>query len=101
MYSHSLYTGVFPDLLKVSIVIPLFKKGVKTSMTNYRPISLLTVFSKVLKKFIHNRLSHHVHINNTLVPEQFGLRQGKATDNAPFKLIDSVLNSINQKMHVG
>jgi hypothetical protein len=44
IYNHSLYTGVFPDYLKVSIVKPLFKKGDKTSMTNLRPISLLMFF---------------------------------------------------------
>jgi hypothetical protein len=61
-------------------------------MTNYRPISLLMVFSKVLEKVVYNRLSHHMH-TNILVPEQCDFRQGKSTDN--------VLKSINQKMHVG
>jgi hypothetical protein len=101
IFNHSLNTGVFPDCLKISIVKPLFKKGDKSSMTNYRPISLLTVFSKVLEKIMYNRLSHHMHTNNILVPEQFGFRQGKSTENAAFKLTDSVLKSINQKMHVG
>jgi hypothetical protein len=100
IYNHSLYTGVFPDNLKISIVKPLFKKGDKTSMTNYRPTSLLTVFSKVLEKVMYNRLSHHMHINIT-VPEQFGFEQGKSTENAAFKLTNSVPKSINQKMHVG
>jgi hypothetical protein len=56
-------------------------------MTNYRPISLLTVFQKYWRRL--------------LVPEQLGFRQGKSTDNAAFKLTNSVLKSINQKMHVG
>jgi hypothetical protein len=100
--NHSLYTGVFPDrLIKISIVKPLFKKGDKTSMTNCRPISLLTVFfPKVLEKVMYNRVSHHVHTYNILVSEQFGFRQGKSTDNAAFKLINSVLKSINQKMYI-
>jgi len=45
-YNHSLYTGVSPDCLQISIVKPLFKKGDKTSMTKYRPFYLLTVFFK-------------------------------------------------------
>jgi hypothetical protein len=61
--------GGFPDHLKISIAKPLFKKGGKTSMANYRPIFLLTVFSKVLEKIMYNRLSHHIHTNNILVPE--------------------------------
>jgi hypothetical protein len=59
------------------------------------------VFSKVLEKVMYNRLSHHMHTNNILVPEQFGFRQGKSTDNADFMLTNIVLKSINQKMHVG
>jgi hypothetical protein len=86
--NHSLYTGVFPEYLKVSIVKPLFKKGDKTSMTNYRPISLLTIFSKVLEEVM---LIHYMHTTSILVPEQFGLRQGKSTDNAAFKVTNSVL----------
>jgi hypothetical protein len=50
---------------------------------------------------MHNRLSHHIHTNYILVPEQFGFRQGKSTDNAAFKLTNSVLKSINQNAHVG
>jgi hypothetical protein len=46
---------------------------------------------------MYNRLNHHMHTNNILVPEQFGFRQGKSMDNAAFKLTDSVLNSVNQK----
>jgi hypothetical protein len=69
-------------------------------MKNYRPISLLTVFSKVLEKVMYNRLSHHKHTNNILVPEQFGFRQGKSPDNAAFKLTNSILKSIKQKMHL-
>jgi hypothetical protein len=70
-------------------------------MTNYRPISLLKVFSKVLEKFMYNRLNHHMHTNNTLVPEQCGFSQVKSIENAVFKLTDRILKSINHEMHVG
>jgi hypothetical protein len=55
-------------------------------MSNYRPISLLTTFSKVLEKVMYNRLSHYLQTNNILVPEQFGFRKGISTENAAFKL---------------
>jgi hypothetical protein len=70
-------------------------------MTNYRPILLLTVFSKVFEKAMHNRLSHHLYTNNILVSEQHGFKKGISTENAVFRLTDSVLKSINQKTHVG
>jgi Notch-like protein len=46
----SIRSGTFPAPLKYSIVKPLFKKGDKENMTNYRPISILTLFSKVFEK---------------------------------------------------
>jgi hypothetical protein len=76
IHNHPLYMGVFPDHLKISTVKPLFKKGDKTSMTKYMPMSELMIFSKVLEKVMYNRLSHHTHNNNIRVPEQFGFRQG-------------------------
>jgi hypothetical protein len=80
IYNHSLYTGIFPEHPKISKVKPLFKKGDKTIMTNYRPVSLLMFsFLRVLRKVMYNRLSHHMHTNNILVSEQFGFRQGSST----------------------
>ena len=99
--NHSLYKGIFPDRLKIAVVKPLYKKGDRKNIANYRPISLLTVFSKVLEKALHSRLSQHLHTNNILVPEQHGFRKGISTEKAAFKLIDSVFQSLNQKIHVG
>jgi hypothetical protein len=95
--NHSLYTGILLDCLKMSVVKPLYKKGGKTNMTNYRPISLLTTFSKVLEKVMYNRLSHHMHTNNISVPVQFDFWKGLSTENAAFKLTDDVLKAINKK----
>jgi hypothetical protein len=70
----------------ISEATPLYKKGDQTSMSNYRPISLLTTFSKVLEKVMHNRLRHYLQTNNILVPEEFGSRKGISTENTTFKL---------------
>ena len=53
----------FPGRLKIVVVKPLFNKGDKTSMTNYRLISLLNVFFKVSETAMHSRLSCHLHNN--------------------------------------
>jgi len=50
----------FPARLKYSQIIPIFKKSNKTELTNYRPISLLTSFSKIFEKFIYTRLNKHI-----------------------------------------
>jgi len=53
IFKKILSTGIFPDRLKFSEVMPLYKEGDKTEFSNYRPISLLTSFSKIIEKIIH------------------------------------------------
>jgi len=84
----SLSLGIFPDLLKYSEIKPLFKKGDKHNISNYRPISILTSFSKVLEKLEHIQLYEHGSNHNILVDEQFGFRNKLATTDAIFKLIN-------------
>ena len=79
--------GIFPDRMKFSIVKHIYKKGNKMNPTNYRPISLLTSFSKDLEKtFFFLRLTEHFNTNNLLVGNQFGFRKGTANEDAIFKL---------------
>jgi len=69
----SLSSGVFPERLKYAIIKPVYKKGDKLLTANYRPISLLTFFSKILEKLIYSKLYKHICTNNILVKEQYGL----------------------------
>ena len=81
--------------MKFSVIKPIFKKGNKMNLTNYRPISLLTSFSKVFEKALFNRLTAHFNTNKLLVGNQFGFRKGIATEDAIFKLINETLNALN------
>jgi hypothetical protein len=74
--NYSLHTGIFPNRLKIAVVKSLHKKGDKSNISNYRPISLLPTFSKVFEKAVYNRLNQHLHTNNILVPEQHAFRKG-------------------------
>ena len=67
----------------------------------YRPISLLTLFSKIIEKIIYKRLYQHVLINNILVKEQFGFRENSSTDMATHDLLNTVLLSLDKKEYVG
>jgi hypothetical protein len=60
----SVSTEIFPERLKYSVIKPLYKKGDKTDPFNYRPISMLTSFSKVLEKALYNRLIEYLNNNN-------------------------------------
>ena len=70
-----LHTATFPDRLKVALVIPIFKSGDKHRFTNYRPISLLSVFSKILEKLLHDNLSSFLEETSILFEHQFGFRK--------------------------
>jgi hypothetical protein len=61
---------------------PLFKKGNKDDINNYRPISILTSFSKLFEKVMQTRLLKHLTDNNILVKEQYGFRTNLKTDNS-------------------
>ena len=96
-----LYSGIFPDCLKYAVVKPLFKKGDKSKISSYRPISILSSFSKVLEKVMYNQLQEHLIKNNILAKEQFGFRSDSTTNKAIYKLINETMNALNNKSIVG
>ena len=70
---------ISPQTWKTSNITPVFKSGAKGSVSNYRPISLLSIPSKLLERIVHNRLLHHLITNSILSPRQFGFRPGSST----------------------
>jgi len=60
----------------------MYKKGDRMNPTNYRPISLLTSFSKIFENSLYIRLTEHFNSNKLLVGNQFGFRKGVATEDA-------------------
>ena len=86
IFNCALSTGTFPTCMKYSIVKPLFKKGEKSNLSNYRPISLLTSFSKIFEKIIYTGLYTHLVTHNILVREQYGFRDNSSTQKASFQL---------------
>ena len=96
-----LLTGIFPTRLKYAEVKPIFKKGDKNTTSNYRPISLLTSFSKIFEKVIYNRIYHHINHNHILANEQFGFRHASSTDIASYNLTTNILTAFSNKLLVG
>ena len=96
-----LSTGIFPTRLKFAEVKPLFKTGEKKNICNYRPVSLLTSFSKIFEKVIHSRLTQHVNNNQILTTAQFGFRHKSSTDLATYTLTHEILTALNNKITVG
>ena len=79
----------------------LYKKGDKSEVSNYRAISRLTSFSKIIEKIIYKILYCHLNSTNILVNEQFGFREKLSTKMATFTLLNSVLLSLDKKNFVG
>jgi len=75
--------------------------GSKQDLSNYRPISLLPAFSKVLEKIIYVRLYTHLLNNKILSLHQFGFREHYSTDQAIFSCVDEILEAMNQNHVVG
>lgn len=97
----SLASGIYHDRFKYAKVRPIHKKGDKTKMTNYIPLSLLISFSRISKTLIFNRLNQYLQVNKILIPEQFGFRKGNTIGIAIFNLTDNILVSINHPKQTG
>jgi len=82
----SLEHGKFPDKLKIAKVVPIFKKGDKQLFDNYRPVSILPAFSKIIEKLVYKRIIHFLDKHNILYKYQFGFRQGRSTEMALFTM---------------
>ena len=78
----SLQKGIFPDKLKVTKMIPIYKSNDPSLFTNYRPISLFSNFSKFLEKVMYNRITEFVEQYNMLYRCQFRFRKNYSTSHA-------------------
>ena len=89
--------GIFPDKMKIAKIIPIFKSGEKSSFNNYRPISLLPQFSKILEKLFTARLDSFLVKNKILYRSQFGFQKNQSTSLAVMELIEEITNNTEQK----
>ena len=95
----SFTTGIFPDALKISKVIPIHKEGATDDLNNYRPISLLSIFDKIIEKLMHLRLYSFLQTHNILYEKQFGFRKNSSTSLALNEIVEKIRQSIDNKKH--
>ena len=84
----SFETGMFPDPMKLAKIVPIFKSVDKKIISNYRPISGLTFFSKIFEKAISKYLLEFLDSNNTLYKYQFGFRKKFSTSHAIISIVE-------------
>ena len=96
IFNISFSTGVFPTILKVAKVVPVYKKDSKLDFSNYRPISLLSNIEKILEKLMYNRVYNFFTKNNLIYPLQFGFRQKYSTFYALISLTEDIRKNLDK-----
>ena len=98
IFNLSFLNGVFPNKCKIAKVIPLYKNGDIDDFSNYRPVSLLPQFSKILEKLFNNRLKSFMKVNHILSNNQYGFREDHSTNSAIIELIEEITSAIDNSM---
>ena len=95
--NHYIITGKFPTKWKMGSVTPIYKdKGCKSEISNFRPISVLPVLSKVFERHIATLLRSHLKENNLLCGLQSGFRKSFSTETALIRLLDQLLFDLDE-----
>ena len=93
----SFVQGIFPQQLKLAKVVPIHKNSKKTDVANYRPISLLSTFSKLYEKAMHARITQFLDANNTLYEMQYGFRKNRSCEHALLAAQNILLDTLSKK----
>ena len=90
----------FPEVLKIGKITPSYKKDNPQTLGNYRPVSVLSIFSKIFEKVIYSRLYSFMTSMNVIYENQFGFRKNHSTSHAIKYSVDKILKEIEKKRHV-
>jgi hypothetical protein len=93
----SFRNGKFPTDMKKTKVIPIHKSNDPSQMNNYRPISLLPAFSKIIERLVHNRLTKYLTLHSLLSPSQYGFQKNLSTELAILEIQDRIVHALNNK----
>ena len=90
-----------PDciIFKTGKITPIFKKGNKEKLENYRPVSILPIFGKIFEKIIYKRISGFLSKENVLNDNQFGFRKGHSTVHALHSSVRKIEVAMDNRMH--
>ena len=88
---------MIPQKLKMAVVYPIHKKESKIKVSNYRPISILPLVSKIFEKPIHERLMDFFNKHDIIYKHQFGFQRGKSTEHAFLDLLYNIVSALETK----
>ena len=96
--NNSIERGIYPEKLKIAKVVPIFKSDGETDTNNYRPISLLSIFTRIFEKLMHTRLSSYLDINNIICDSQYGFSQQHSTEHAILDIINRIQSYMDKNL---
>ena len=100
LFNKCISEGYFPKELKIAKVIPLFKnKGNISDLCNYRPISMLSAFSKIFEKLLHKSIVEHLDSHGILNDSQYGFRKKRSTLHALLNATENIYQALDLKLH--
>ena len=92
--------GIFPDQMKIAKVTRVFKGGESADLSNYRPISVLPCFSKILDRLMYDQVCKHISNSKILYSKHFGFQKGHSTDHALLQLVDQIYESFERNEYI-
>ena len=90
---------VFPQILKKGIITPIFKDGDNKQVSNYRPITVLPLLSKIFERYIASRLTTYFDKYSIISPQQYGFQKGRSTTDAMINLTEHIYSALNDRQH--
>ena len=96
--NRSFQTGIVPDDMKIAKVVPIYKAADSSLIKKYRPISLLTSFSKLLEKLMYNKVIYFLNVNNVLYEHQYGFRAKHSTIHPIIHLLNHCAHATNKSV---
>ena len=93
--NNSFYSGKFPNSLKLAKVIPIFKAGDRQNVSNYRPISILPLLSKIFEKIVFTQILNFLEKYNLLSNNQYGFRPKRSTTQAMLDNLQFIYNNLD------
>ena len=91
IFNKSMRSGIFPNTMKKAEVVPLYKYGDRSIVSNYRPISLLLTISKLLEKLVYKRVYNFLTNCNQIYQSQYGFRSNHSCEQAVSELLGAIL----------